>query len=58
MTTLATRFADELRQLLDLPAPVHPMAVVPVGWPARPLGPPRRLPLAERVHRDRYGRPW
>ncbi len=58
MTTLATLFADELRQLLDLPPSVHPMAVVPVGWPGRRLGPPRRLPLRERVHRDRYGEPW
>jgi len=58
MTTLATRFADELRDLLGVPPPVRPMAVVPIGWPRRPLGPPRRLPLAERVHRDRYGEPW
>jgi nitroreductase len=58
MTTLATVFADELRRLLALPPSVHPMAVVPLGWPARPLGPPRRLPLRERVHRDRYGNRW
>jgi nitroreductase len=58
MTTLATRFADELRGALDLPASVRPMAVVPIGWPARPPGPPRRLPLRERAYRDRYGEPW
>ena len=58
MTTLATLFADELRGLLGLPSSVRPMAVVPIGWPARPLGPPRRLPLEERAHRDRYGDPW
>ncbi|HLH29536.1 MAG TPA: nitroreductase family protein [Acidimicrobiales bacterium] len=58
MTTLATAFSDDLRELLGLPASVRPMAVVPLGWPARPLGPPRRLPLSERAHRDRYGRPW
>ena len=58
MTTLATRFADELRALLDLPESVVPMAVVPVGWPSRPAGPPRRLPLDQRAHRDRYGQPW
>jgi nitroreductase len=58
MTTLATLFADDLRRLLDLPPTVHPMAVVPLGWPARPLGAPRRLPLSDRVHRDRYGLPW
>ena len=58
MTTLATMAAAELRTLLDLPEEVHPMAVVPLGWPAAPLGPPRRLPLAERAHRDRYGNGW
>ncbi|HUA94509.1 MAG TPA: nitroreductase family protein [Acidimicrobiales bacterium] len=58
MTTLATVAAGELRELLDLPEEVHPMAVVPLGWPAAPPGPPRRLPLAERAHRDRYGNGW
>lgn len=58
MTTLATMGADELRSLLDLPQEIHPMAVVPLGWPAVPLAPPRRLPLAERAHRDRYGNTW
>jgi len=55
MTTLATLFSDQLATLLGLPDGVLPMAVVPIGWPARPLGPPRRLPLSERVHLDRYG---
>jgi len=58
MTTLATLMVDELRELLDLPTTVRPMAVVPIGWPSRPLGPPRRLPVHERAHRDRYGIPW
>jgi nitroreductase len=58
MTTLATLFADELSDLLDLPPPVRPMAVVPIGWPSRPPGLPRRLPLRERAYRDRYGHPW
>jgi nitroreductase len=55
MTTLATLFPDELSRILDLPPHVQPMAVVPLGWPLRPLGPPRRLPLSERVHVDRFG---
>jgi nitroreductase len=55
MTTLATLLTDELSRILDLPAHVQPMAVVPLGWPRRPLRPPRRLPLAERVHVDRFG---
>jgi nitroreductase len=58
MTTLATLHSGELAKLLDLPPTVRPMAVVPLGWPARPLGPPRRLPLSERAHRDRYGERW
>ena len=58
LTTLATVQGTELAELLDLPATSRPMAVVPLGWPARRLGPPRRLPLAERVHVDRYGNPW
>jgi nitroreductase len=58
MTTLATLFTDELRELLDLPPAAKPMAVVPIGWPSRPPGKPGRLPLSERVHRDRYGQPW
>lgn len=58
MTTLATLGADELGNLLDLPASVRPMALTPLGWPARRLGPPRRLPLDQRAHRDRYGQPW
>ena len=58
MTTLATLFAEELRGILGLPLSVRPMAVVPIGWPFRPLGLPRRLPPSERAHRDRYGEPW
>jgi nitroreductase len=58
MTTLATLAGDPLARLLDLPQGVRPMALTPLGWPARPLGPPRRLPLSERAHLDRYGRPF
>ena len=58
MTTLATRFAGELADLVGLPPSVRPMAVVPIGWPVRPPGAPRRLPLGERAHRDRYGVRW
>jgi nitroreductase len=58
MTTLATLDGGTLADILDLPDHVHPMAVVPLGWPARRLGPPRRRPLSERAHRDRYGTPW
>jgi nitroreductase len=58
LTTLTTAFAAELREVVDLPDAIMPMAVIPLGWPARPLGPPRRLPVTDKAHRDRYGTPW
>ena len=58
LTTITTGFRAELQQLLELPEHVWPVAVVPLGHPARPLGPPRREPFAEHTHRDRYGLRW
>ena len=58
LTTLATGFGEELRQVLALPEHVRAMAVVPLGHPTKKLGPPKRLPLSERVHRERYGTAW
>ena len=58
LTTLTTAFAVELAALLRLPPHVVPVAVVPVGHPARSLGRPRREPFAEHTHRERYGKAW
>ena len=58
LTTLTTLVADQLRALVDLPEDVTPMAVIPLGRPARPLGPPRREPIATKAHRERFGSPW
>jgi nitroreductase len=58
MTTLATHVPGGLTEILVLPEKVRPMAVVPLGWPVRRPGPPRRLPVGERAHRDRYDNPW
>ncbi len=58
LTTLATVFEAEVGALVGLPDHVVPVAVVPLGWPARPLGPPRREPVSERTHRERYGARW
>ena len=58
LTTLTTRFADELASTLGLPATITPQAVVPLGRPARPLAPPRREPFPAHTHRDRYGTRW
>lgn len=58
LTTIATAYADELRAAVGFPPEVVPVAVVPLGVPARPLGPPRRDPLTEHAHRERYGTSW
>jgi nitroreductase len=57
-TTLATNRADELRALVGFPEEVDPIAVVPLGHPSRPLGPPRRVPFNERTSRERYCTGW
>jgi nitroreductase len=58
LTTLTTAFASELAEALALPASVVPQVIVPIGYPARRLGAPRREPFASRTSRDRYGAPW
>jgi nitroreductase len=58
LTTITAGFRAEMQEILGLPEHVRPVALVPVGHPERPLGPPRRAPFGERTHRDCYGRPW
>jgi nitroreductase len=58
LTTLPLVFGDELAEIVGFPFEIQPMAVVPLGWPARPLGAPKRLPVAEKAHRDTFGSPW
>lgn len=58
MTTLAAQVPAELAAIVGLPEGVRPFGVVPIGRPARPLGPPRRRPVTEVAHRDRYGAPF
>jgi nitroreductase len=58
LTTLPVLGGDELSSLLGLPPEVVPVAVVPLGHLAAPLGPPRRRPLPEKAHLDRYGTPF
>jgi nitroreductase len=58
LTTLPVLAGDELSTHLGLPPEVVPVAVVPLGYLAKPLGPPRRRPLPEKAHLDRYGTPF
>jgi nitroreductase len=57
LTTLPTA-GDDLARLLELPDRLVPMAVVPLGHPARPLGAPRRRAFRDTTFRDRYGSEW
>ena len=58
LTTLPVVAGEELAVLLGLPPEVIPIAVVPLGHLPAPLGPPRRRPLAEKAHLNRYGTPF
>lgn len=58
LTTLPLVAGSELSTLLDLPPEVVPLAVVPLGHLPKPLGPPKRRPIAEKAHLDRYGNPF
>jgi nitroreductase len=52
LTTLATLVPGKLNELLEIPPDITPYAVIPLGRPARPLGNPRRRPVAEVTHDD------
>lgn len=58
LTTLPVIAGNALTGPLGLPPEVIPVAVVPLGHLAKPLGPPRRRPVSEKAHRDRYGTPF
>ncbi|MEP6626008.1 MAG: nitroreductase family protein [Acidimicrobiia bacterium] len=58
LTTIAVGHADELRSIVGFPDAVLPIAVVPLGHPARRLGAPRRDDFSLHTHRDHYGRNW
>jgi len=55
LTTLHLPFEREIKALLDVPAHVDTLALVPVGHPRRRHGPPRRIPATERTHLERWG---
>ena len=58
LTTLPVVAGGGLADLLGLPPEVVPLAVVPLGHLPAPLGAPRRRPLSEKAHLDRYGTPF
>jgi len=54
LTTMSTLVPGKLHALLGLPDDITPYAVVPLGHPARPLGTPKRRPLDEVLHLERW----
>lgn len=59
LTTGLTLFGvDRVRERLQLPETVNPMAAVYIGKPASELKPPRRRPVDQVTYRERFGEPW
>lgn len=59
LTTGLTTFGiDRVRELLELPANLNPMAAVYLGQPVKKLSPPRRHPATSVTYRERFGTPW
>jgi hypothetical protein len=57
LTTLYLNFEKEVEAALGLPADMHSYALLPIGSMGR-FGPVRRVPLAEVVYEDEWGRPY
>jgi nitroreductase len=51
---------DGVKPLLGIPAGLDVFAILPFGYPARPVGrgKKRRKPVSEVAHLERYGRPF
>ena len=58
LTTLPVLGGDELPRLLGLPPEVVPSPWSPSASSRNRLGKPRRRPLSEKAHLDRYGTPF
>jgi nitroreductase len=54
LTTMAALLPDALRTLLAIPDDLEPYAVIPLGQPARKLGPPQRRGLDDLRHVDSW----
>jgi len=46
---------DEVVRILGLPRDVRPVGIIPIGWPAEGPTKAERIPLAQVVHRERFG---
>jgi len=58
LTTLYLQFEKEAEPALGLPPGVHSYALLPIGYPMVRFGPVRRVPHADVVYEDRWGKPY
>src|SRR3979411_2572871 len=58
LTTLYLSFEKEVEAALGLPADVHSYALLPIGYPVGRFGPVRRIPLADVVYLDGWGKTY
>ena len=51
---------DEVKALLNVPKALDVVAIIPFGYPARPIGrgKKQRKALRDIAHRERYGQPF
>jgi nitroreductase len=57
-TGLTTFGVDRVREKLQLPDTLLPMAAVYLGRSTRKLAPPRRRPALSVTYREQFGNPW
>ncbi|CAM3623431.1 nitroreductase family protein [Tsukamurella ocularis] len=56
LTTMPLWNLVAARRILELPAGVTPICVMPLGWPRGRYGPSARRPVGEATHLDGFGR--
>jgi nitroreductase len=54
LTTVANVYEGHVKELLEVPPSVRIVAMIPVGYPSEPLSPRKRIPVAEKLHHDRW----
>jgi nitroreductase len=54
LTTWHLALESEFKAVLGIPRGVQTYALIPVGWPRGNLGPVKRRPASEVIHRDRW----
>ena len=54
LTTVANVYEGKVKEVLGVPASVQLVAMIPLGHPTQPFSPRKRIPVAEKLHRDRW----